>query len=156
MQIKKILWPTDFSKNASAALPYVQSLTESFQTEVHVLYVIDDLGHHEDPWYGELDARHLEKIHTWEKQKAQKRLEEICTNYLDGCPLYIKHVEIGDPAHEILSLAETEGIDMIVMSSRGRRSHFGFGSVAEKVTRNTAVPVVTVPAEGETPAPAVQ
>lgn len=63
MEIKKLLWPTDFSRNSSAALPYVTSLTEKYQTEVHILYVIDDLGHSEDPWYGEIDKSHLEKIH---------------------------------------------------------------------------------------------
>ena len=147
MDVRKILWPTDFSKNASTALPYVQSLGEKYQTEVHVLYVIDDLGHQEDPWYGELDKRHMEQIHEWEEKKAKKRLDDICNSYLEGCPLFIKHVAIGDPAKKIIETAEKEGLDMIVMSSRGRRSHFGFGSVAEKVTKNTTVPVVTVPAE---------
>ena len=147
MDVRKILWPTDFSKNASAALPYVQSLGEKHQTEVHVLYVIDDLGHQEDPWYGELDKRHMEQIHQWEEKKAKKRLDDICNSYLEGCPLFIKHVAIGDPAKKIIETAEKEGLDMIVMSSRGRRSFFGFGSVAEKVTKNTTVPVVTVPAE---------
>ncbi len=147
MDVRKILWPTDFSKNAAAALPYVQSLGEKYQTEVHVLYVIDDLGHQEDPWYGELDKRHMEQIHEWEEKKAKKRLDEICNSYLEGCPLFIKHVAIGDPAQKIIETAEKEGLDMIVMASRGRRSHFGFGSVTEKVTRNTSVPVVTVPAE---------
>ena len=81
MDVKKVLWPTDFSKNAAEALPYVTSLTEKFQTEVHVLYVIDDLGHPDDPWYGELDGSHAAKIHDWEKEKAAKdkgkALEEL-------------------------------------------------------------------------------
>ena len=28
MEIKRVLWPTDFSENAASALPYVQSLSE--------------------------------------------------------------------------------------------------------------------------------
>ncbi len=147
MEVRKILWPTDFSANSGTAMPYVNSLTQKYQTEVHVLYVIEDLGHQDDPWYGELDKKHLEKIYDWEEKKAKERLDEICEKQLDGCPLYIKHVAIGDPAKEILKKVEENDIDMIVMSSRGRRGHFGFGSVAEKVMKNTSVPVVTVPVE---------
>ena len=145
MDVKKLLWPTDFSKNAAEALPYVTSLTEKFQTEVHVLYVIDDLGHPDDPWYGDLDKSHSTKIYEWEKAKAADRLNEICENHLKGCPLYIKHIAVGDPAQEILKLVEKEGVDMVVLATSGRKGHFSFGSVTEKVVKNAPVPVVTVP-----------
>jgi nucleotide-binding universal stress UspA family protein len=144
MEVKKILWPTDFSDKSEAALPYVVSLTEKYQTEVHVLYVIQELGFHE-PWYGEFDHSHIDKIHDWEKKTASKRLDQICENHLQGCPLYIKHIAIGDPAQEILKLIEKEKVDMVVMATRGRKGHFQFGSVTEKVTKNSPVPVVTVP-----------
>jgi len=81
MEMKKILWPTDFSGNAGKALPYVTSLGEKYQAEVHVLYVIEELAHHE-PWYGEFDRAHIEKIRKWEEREARKRLDEICENYL--------------------------------------------------------------------------
>ncbi len=144
MEVKKILWPTDFSPNAEKALDYVTSFGEKYQTEVHLLYVIEDLGHHE-PWYGEFDKSHIEKIHEWERETAEKRLGDICTKYLQGCPLFIKHIAIGDPAEEILKTADQEKADMIIMASHGRRGTFGFGSVSEKVVKNAAVPVVTIP-----------
>ena len=144
MELKKILWPTDFSENSEKALPYVTSLSEKFQTEVHVLYVIEELAIHE-PWYGEFDRSHIEKIHEWEDKKARERLDEICSKYLEGCPLYIKHVAIGDPAQEILKLVEEEKVDMVVMATHGRKVHFRFGSIAEKVVKHATVPVVTIP-----------
>ena len=73
-------------------------------------------------------------------------MDQICSKYLDGCPLYIKHVAIGDPAEEILRLIDEESVDTVVMATRGRKSVFDFGSVAEKVVKNASVPVVTVPA----------
>lgn len=148
MEIRRILWPTDFSGNASRALEYVQSLTQKYQAEIHVLYVIEDLAHHKS-WYGEFDPDHIDKIIAWENKKAKERLDQICAQHLEGCPLYIKHVAVGDPAQEILNLVEKEGIDMVVMTSRGGKGHFTFGSVAEKVVKNAAVPVVTIPATGE-------
>ena len=144
MEVKKILWPTDFSDNSQHALPYVTSLGEKYQTEVHVLYVIPELANHE-PWYGEFDKSHIDKIHDWERKKAQERLNEICEKYLDGCPLYVRHIATGDAAEEILKLAEKENVDMVVMASHGRKGHFHFGSVAEKVVKNSPVPTVTVP-----------
>lgn len=144
MEVKKVLWPTDFSKNAAAALPYVESLSQKYQTEVHVIYVIEELGYHE-PWYGEFDRSHIEKIHQWERQMAEKRLDEVCENHLKGCPLYIKHIAIGDPAQEIIRYIEKEKPDMVVMATHGRKGHFQFGSVAEKVVKSSPVPVVTIP-----------
>lgn len=144
MERRKILWPTDFSKNAKKALPYVSSLGEKYQTEVHVIYVIEELGYHES-WYGEFDMAHIDKIHAWEKDKAKERLNDICDKHLEGCPLFIKHIAIGDPANEILKLIDKEKVDMVVMASRGQKGHFQFGSVAEKVVKNATVPVVTIP-----------
>jgi nucleotide-binding universal stress UspA family protein len=146
MELKRILWPTDFSGSAEKALAYVQSLSEKYQTEVHVLYVIEELGYHE-PWYGDFDRSHIDKIHEWEKKKAQKRLDEICENHLQGCPLYVKHIAIGDPAQEILKLIDQERVDMVVMATHGRKGIFRFGSVAERVVKNSPVPVVSIPIE---------
>lgn len=150
MELKKILWPTDLSGNAEKALPAVTSLTQKFGSEIHVLYVIEEIGIHE-PWYGEFDPSHIDKIHEWEEKKAKERLDWVCNEHLKGCPLYIKHVAIGDPAEEILKLIRMENIDMVVMSSRGRRGKFPFGSVTEKVMKNSPIPISVVPVAGEKP-----
>jgi nucleotide-binding universal stress UspA family protein len=63
--------------------------------------------------------------------------------------LYIKHVAVGDPAQEILNLIENEKVDTVVLSTRGEKGNFRFGSVAEKVVKNSPVPVVTIPTESE-------
>lgn len=146
MEFKKILWPTDFSGSAEKALPAVQLLTEQHQTEVHVLYVIEDIAHHK-PWYGDFEKERIDKILRWEEKTAGERLEKICSNYLQGCPLYIKHVAVGDPAREIIRLAEKEKVDAIIMATRGAKGNFRFGSVAEKVVKNAPVAVITIPVE---------
>ncbi len=146
MPIKKILWPTDLSGRAQDALPYVTSLTERYEAEIHVLYVIEDLTAHR--WYGEFEPDHINKILKWEDKTAKKRLQQLCQDHLSGCPLYIRHVAVGEPAREILKLAENEKMDMIVMATRGTEGHFAFGSVAEKVVKNSSVPVVTIPPKG--------
>jgi len=147
MEVKKILWPTDFSSSAEKALPYVTSLTQKYGAEIHVLYVIEDIAHHEG-WYGEFEREKVDKLMEWAHKSAKKRLEQVCEKYLEGCPLYIKHIAIGDPAQEILKLIETEKVDLVVMATRGEKGHFRFGSVAEKIIKNSPVPVTTIPIEG--------
>ncbi len=146
MDVKKVLWPTDFSGNAEKALPYVTSLTQKYGTEIHVVYVIEDLANHPG-WYGEFEKDRINEILNWEEKTAKKRLEQTCEKYLNSCPLYIKHIAIGDPAQEILKLIDKENVDMVVMATSGRKGNFRFGSVAEKVVKNSKVPVVTIPVE---------
>ncbi len=146
MEIKKILWPTDFSANSQHALATVSSLSERYQAEIHVLHVVEDLADHES-WYGDFDRARVDKLMQWSNETGQKRLSQICEKYLNGCPLYIKHIAVGDPAVQILKTIEKEDIDMVVMASHGEKGNFRFGGVADKIVKNAGVPVVTVPVE---------
>ena len=146
MEVTKVLWPTDFSNSAEKALPYVTSLTQKYQAEIHVLYVIEDIANHES-WYGDFDRSRVEKLMEWAEKSATKRLEQVCEKYLNSCPLYIKHIAIGDPAQEILKLIDKEKVDMVVMTSHGEKGLYRFGSVAEKVVKNSPAPVTVIPIE---------
>ena len=144
MEIKRILWPTDFSENAAQALPLVTSLAEKYQAEIHILYVLKDypaVG----ASYGDHDPADYQKMKEWEQNFAQSRLDEICEKFLNACPLYIRHISVGDPAKEILKMIDSEKIDVIVMASRGSESHFDFGSVADRVIKCTGKPTVIIP-----------
>lgn len=145
MEISRILWPTDFSENASRALPVVTSLSQQYGAEIHILYVMKDypeFGAH----YGDFDPKEKETMEAMEKEMAERRLTEICDKFLNECPLYIRHIAVGEPAKEILKVIATQKIDMVVMTNKGSEGHFDFGSVAERVLKCTTVPVVMVPA----------
>ena len=144
MDIKKILWPTDFSENASQALALVTSLAEKYQAEIHILYVLKDYPAF-GASYGQHDPDDYQKMKDWEKKFAESRLDEICEKFLNACPLYIRHISVGDPAKEILKMIQQEGIDIVVMASRGSESHFDFGSVADRVIKCTNKPIVVIP-----------
>jgi hypothetical protein len=58
---------------------------------------------------------------------------------------FCRHTAVGDPASEILELVERERADLVVISSRGRKSHFNFGSVAKKIVRHSMAPVPEIP-----------
>jgi nucleotide-binding universal stress UspA family protein len=146
MEVKRILWPTDFSSTAERALPHVKSLTAQYGAEIHVLYVIEDVAHH-DGWYGAFEQKRVKELMDHAGKTASKRLSQLCEKYMEGCPLYIKHVAVGDPAKEILKLIDKEKVDLVVMASHGEKGNFRFGSVTEKVLKNSPVPVTVVPVE---------
>jgi len=55
----------------------------------------------------------------------------------------------GNPGSEIIRSAEASGMDIIILGAVGRTGldKFLLGSVAEKVVRNSKIPVLTVPRE---------
>ena len=144
MKINKILWPTDFSENAALALPMVTSLSQKYQAEVHILYVLKDYPAF-GASYGYHDPEDYQKMQEWEKKTAEERLDEICEKFLNACPLFIRHISVGDPAKEILKRIKEEAIDIVVLASRGSESHFDFGSVADRIIKCTSTPTVIIP-----------
>jgi nucleotide-binding universal stress UspA family protein len=144
MGINRILWPTDFSENAGKALSMVTELAQKFGAEIHILYVMKDYPAF-GASYGQFDPEELIKMQEWEKQTAESRLGEICDKFLNECPLYIRHIAVGEPAKEILKIIAQEKIDVVVMANRGSEGHFNFGSVAERVLKCTTAPVFMIP-----------
>ena len=144
MAFKKILWPTDLSENAVRALPYVTSLAETYQAEVHILYVLEEIGPF-GAWYGDFDRSQIDELKKLEKTRAEEKLGEICETHLEGCPLYIRHTKTGDPASEILKLIDHEKPDLVVLTCRGRQGRFSFGGVADKLVKHSPAPVLSVP-----------
>ncbi|RJX35335.1 MAG: universal stress protein [Desulfarculus sp.] len=146
MQINKILWPTDLSAAATAALPYVTDLSQKYGAQVLLLYVADDMRRY-DHIYGDA-GKHLAGLQEMECQRAGELLQRVCREKLGGCPAFIHHVVKGDPATEILKLASAEKADLIVMASHSHPADSGeykfFGSVTEKVVKNSATPVLVV------------
>ena len=56
------------------------------------------------------------------------------------------HIILGDAAEEVLNYVQSEGIDLVIMGTHGRKGleHIIFGSVAERVVKQSPVPVLTV------------
>lgn len=145
MEIQKIVWPTDFSENAALALPLVTSLSQKYGAEIHILYVMKEFpafGAH----YGDYDPKEQEKLQKADIDMAEKRLDELCAKFLNACPLFFRHVKVGDPARVILEFIKEHEVDLVVMSSRGSESHFDFGSVTDRVIKFAGVPTLIVPA----------
>ena len=124
MGISRILWPTDFSENAGKALPLVTELAQKFGAEIHILYVMKDYPAF-GASYGQFDPEELKKMQEWEKQTAESRLSEICDKFLNECPLYIRHIAVGEPANVVLiDPARVAKVDRAASASLSRNNPY--------------------------------
>lgn len=78
------------------------------------------------------------------RQELRKALAQVVPT--DPNVPYEHKLLIGDPATSIVDLAESEGVDFIVLGSHGRTglTRLLMGSVAEAVVRRAKCPVLTV------------
>ena len=148
MQIKRILFPTDFSKTAYLALQQALVLATRYQAELVVLHA--RLIHEDDPSQLPEKLAHLKMAEHEIEGEILKYIEE-CTSQADQ--VQIKHEVIrGYSAHSaILSYLNDNDFDLIVMGSHGRSNleQLLLGSVAEKVVRYASCPVLTVSRDAE-------
>ena len=144
VKINKILFPVDLTANSSKVFPYVLSVSEKYGAEICLLHVVEDFA----KWGGGMYIPHiaLEQYREDALRGAEKALGKVCEEQLQGYRDFKKKIVYGDPAQEILKAIESEGIDLVVMGTHGRKGleNVLFGSVARNVVRRSPVPVLTV------------
>lgn len=144
-QVKRVLWPTDFSENSKHAMNYACDLADQFQAELHVLHVVEVTF---SPTVAEpyaafgLPADFEDRV----RAAAQTALSEVPDPAWPGNRRVVRVLRQGSPFAEILQYSREKNIDMIVLGTHGRSGlkHMLLGSVAEKVVRKAACPVLTV------------
>jgi nucleotide-binding universal stress UspA family protein len=147
--IRKILVPVDFSAGARAVVDYAARLALRVGASVELLHVWTPPSLIPDRLLviapdQKGDGVTLEDLAQARAHTEMKELEVLLRQH--GIENARVHVVIGDPAHEIIRLAERAGIDLIVMGTHGRTglTHLLLGSVSEKVLRRAPCAVLTV------------
>jgi nucleotide-binding universal stress UspA family protein len=125
----QILFATDFSDGAEPAGQVALDLARRTGAGLHVLHVTR---------------------HGWEDEMAEVLRDHV--QRFSGVPVTAV-VETGSAAERIVSYAERQGLDLVVLGTHGRT---GFtrallGSVAERVARTAHCPVMTVPRDPHAP-----
>lgn len=139
--LKKILVTLDGSEFSERALPYAIEVAEKFSAELEMIWVLQPAIVMSD-----FGATTYENLFYMEEKEA--------TNYLRtrqdelqqrGLRVYYKLLQ-GSVADVIISQANTDNIDLIVMSTHGRSgfSRWIYGSVATKVLQHAPCPVFLV------------
>ena len=139
--MKKILVPFDFSKTAVNAFRFAVDIALQAKGTIYLLHVIE-LPVINDPVIMPVMTFEQDFLQTL-REKAVREFDKVISKY--GADVKVsKNVEFGPPAKTINTFATNEGMDVIVMGSHGAtglREVF-VGSNAEKVVRNSSIPVL--------------
>ena len=142
-KFKTILFPVDLSPASPKLVPYVQTMAEKFESDIHLLFVVRRFQHLSTMYVPDPTIFMLEKEIT---RGAGKRLDEFRNEHFAMSENVKLAVVSGDPAEEIMNYIQSEKIDMVMMGTHGRKglSKIAFGSVADRVVKNSQVPVFIV------------
>jgi nucleotide-binding universal stress UspA family protein len=138
IQFKNILFATDFSPAAGAALPFAADLARRYGAELYALHVRPPAV---NPLASPAARRGL--LEAAETQDEQHRKELV--NAFTGIQPEIL-IKEGDLWSNLEALIQEDDIDLIVMGTRGRSGigKFMLGSAAEEIFRRAPCPVLTV------------
>ncbi|WP_058996082.1 universal stress protein [Haloarcula sp. CBA1127] len=156
-----ILFPTDGSDGAAAALAHARNLAETHDATLHIMTVLDTSSPHigmtaaspEGVTTGMTAEEHDEsepgmvgEEHNLESslQERSQAIVETAADEVDTVDT-VTAIERGPPDKAILDYADGNDIDLIVMGTHGRTGieRYLLGSVTEKVVRTSDVPVLT-------------
>jgi nucleotide-binding universal stress UspA family protein len=143
MEIKRILYPTDFSEGSAVAIPYVADMAKRYGAKLYVIHVIYDIAK-ASGWY--VPHVSMDEVYRDMEESARKELQRCCAEELRGYKGIEYVVLKGTPSDEIIRFAEDNKVDLIVKGTHGRRGldRVLFGSTAEKVVKGASCPVLTV------------
>ncbi len=141
----QILLATDGSDESKLATEAATELSRETGSEVHLVYVLPTpaqlIGHHS------YSAEIRESLIGGAERDAETFLKEQAEKISsDGGKVVETHLRSGDPDKEILRTAESLGVGLIVMGSRGLGSisRMLIGSVSDSVVRHAHCPVFVV------------
>ncbi|MDA2920376.1 universal stress protein [Desulfobacterota bacterium AH_259_B03_O07] len=144
MQLNKILWASDGSKESDEALKYLGLLSGSYTFHTIGLGVIRPfhVDHIQIPTG---IKKELSQIELEQRKRGYERIEEALSKLGLNNKLSTR-IETGMPHELILKVAEEENVDLIVMGKRGLGllDRLTIGSTSLRVLRNSRIPVLCV------------
>lgn len=140
---EKIFVPIDFSEHSKLALRYALEIAEFYQSEITIFHAFEQQVH---PAFYATGKTSLFEIDRDLKQRANEAMKNFRNEF--GKPgVATKYLLAEGPAyHEIISYANKEKFDLLVIATHGLRGleHFLIGSTTEKVIRHAELPVLIV------------
>jgi nucleotide-binding universal stress UspA family protein len=142
-EIKKILFPVDLSETSEKIVPYVQTMAEKFNAEIHLLFVARMMD-----YFVSIYVPHpsIDQFVGEVTEGAKKRLMEFTGEHFSKYNVAEPCVITGDASDEIIRYCESREIDLLIMGTHGRKGldKVIFGSVADRVSKMATVPVLLI------------
>jgi nucleotide-binding universal stress UspA family protein len=147
-EFKNILYPIALTDISFKVAPYVVSLAKQLDARVHLLHVLRRFDWFVDTYVQDSPKPDFKRIASDFEDKiliqAQQKLEAFQKKHLKDIQIANAVVVSGTHYRQILDYAKSEGIDLIVMGTGSKGQKMMFGSVADKVSRMTKVPVMLI------------
>lgn len=139
-----ILVPLDGSALAARALPYAVTLARASHARLSLVRAA--LAH-------PLPGADPSEAQAAVVQRAERELEATAESLRSGGLTVETHVYYDEAARAIVDATERQAVDLVVMSTHGHGGlgRWVYGSVADRVLRRVAAPVLLVPAAAEPP-----
>jgi nucleotide-binding universal stress UspA family protein len=138
IEVKNVLFLTDFSTAAGAAIPYAAAIAKRFGAKLYAMHVQTPVV---NPMTEPATWAVLEKAAAVETKKQR---ETLLLSFTGMQPEVI--IEEGSLWQTLKAVVEKNKIDLIVLGTRGRTGvkKFFLGSVAEEILRMAPCAVLTV------------
>ena len=145
MNIRRILYPTDFSGCATQALDHAIFLAKEYDAELHMLNAVT--LHADDPANADLHFPDGGELLQRSMELSAEQMAGLLTDeHRENLRVVEAQVRGFAPGPLILEYAGEHDIDLIVMGTHGRRgpARLFMGSVATEVLRHSECPVLTL------------
>ncbi|PIE56375.1 MAG: universal stress protein [Desulfobulbus propionicus] len=147
-QIKRILSPIDFSDNAGKVVEAAVYIAGVFQAELQLVFVVQNFEDYSSFFVPPVNMPRLEdELYTSAQQRMDAYIKELKPMLAEHRVLTVSgKILVGDIAEEILALTASGHFNLIVMGTHGYKGfeRIMFGSVADKVVKNSCCPVMTI------------
>jgi nucleotide-binding universal stress UspA family protein len=150
--IHRIVCATDLSPASAPAWAEAQLISRLFRAEILLLHVVAPPIL---PVEGYIAPGFYQDLVTEADRSAQEELDRLRRSAEGSAPRIETRIEVGSPALRILEVAGQTAADLLVVGTHGRTGlrRLVLGSVADRLVRQAACPVLTVPAGAGTRAP---
>lgn len=150
LPFKRILVTTDFSDTSLEAFPVASEFASHFDAELLLVHVlpVDTPTPWDIPPYADfgLASLPLPEYEAQVRDEVERRLSQVAAKHAPSGTKVRTLVARGDAAAEVGRIAAAEKIDLIVLATHGWTGwrHLVFGSVAEKILRESPCPVLSI------------
>lgn len=157
LSIDSILFPTDFSDVAEGAFAHAAHLALRYNATIHVFNVTSP---DEEDGSNPMDFLPVEPADADEASNAPVQHVDVqtATQERGTVPVVYTQTDSSSPSEAIISYADEQDVDLVVMGTHGRQGmdRLLSGSVSEEVVRGASCPVFTVlPTETDTSIPTI-
>ena len=137
----RILLAADFGENSMYVAQRAADLATRYGAELSLIHVVENIPTG-DTGYGPIVPFEVDLTEQL-VEAAEKRMAELGEKL--GIPGERIRVELGSPKHEIIRVAEENGVDLIVVGSHGRHGiALLLGSTASSVLHHAKCDVLAV------------